>query len=302
MGLEERIEAAVRCGAAVMDAAAVRAALPRRDPMGHKGDFGRVHIIGGCVGYTGAPALAALGALRSGAGLVSLSVPASVYPIVAGNCLEAMARPMPAEPDGMLSPAAADAALEALEGKDACLLGPGLGRSGAASRLVRLVLERMPGPVVLDADGLNAAAAHINQLDARRGRVTVVTPHEGEFLRLGGELSLGRPEAAREFARVHGCVTVLKGPGTVTAAPDGRLFVNPTGGCGMAKGGSGDVLGGVILALIGQGMEPALAAAAGVWLHGRAGDLAAAELGSFGMLPSDLAGKLPRAFLEILGQ
>ena len=269
-------------------AAQVGPLLPRRDRTAHKGDFGRVHIFGGSVGYTGAPVLAALGALRTGAGLVYLSVPEDIYAIEAGRCLEAMPSPLPRGEAGI------ETAKRALAGKDAVLIGPGLGRSAWAEELVLTLLEAAECPVVLDADGLNAAAAHIDKLDGR-DRPTILTPHEGEFVRLGGELTLGREAAARSFAAAHRCILVLKGHETLTALPGGTLLCNTTGNPGMATGGSGDVLAGMILSLLGQGLAPADAAPAAVWLHGCAGDLAAAELGEYGMLPSDLAERIPYA-------
>lgn len=270
----------------------ISALLPQRDVSAHKGDFGRVHIFGGSVGFSGAPVLAALGALRTGAGLVYLSVPEQIWPIAAGKCLEAMVFPL--TPDG----AGIEAACQAAAGKDAVLIGPGLGRSPWAEELVLTLLERLSCPVILDADGINAAAAHIDKLDGRSAP-TVLTPHEGEFARLGGDLSLGRERAALAFARAHRCILVLKGHETVTATPEGGVFVNTTGNPGMATGGSGDVLAGMILALLGQGLAPADAARAAVWLHGRAGDLAAADKGEYGMLPSDLIEQVPYAMRRV---
>ncbi|MCI9057914.1 MAG: NAD(P)H-hydrate dehydratase, partial [Oscillospiraceae bacterium] len=164
-------------------------------------------------------------------------------------------------------------------------------------RKVRALLEDLTVPVVLDADGINAVGTHIDSLASRQGRFpTVVTPHEEEFRRLGGDLSLGRERAAVDFARRSGCVVVLKGPGTVTAAPDGRALRNPTGNCGMAKGGSGDVLAGIVLSLLGQGADAFAAAVCAVWLHGTAGDFAARDLTEYAMTPGDLIGTLPAAF------
>lgn len=264
--------------------------LPKRPVDGHKGTFGKDLIMGGSVGFTGAPVLAARGALRTGAGLVSLMVPQAVYPIVAVKCDEAMARPIP--PAGEILPVA--------NGCDALLVGPGLGRSREAEELVLLLAGEFDGPLVLDADGINALEHHIDVLDGREGRVTILTPHDGEFARLGGDLSGGdRLSAARDFAVEHSCLLVLKGHNTITACPDGNCFVNATGNSGMAKGGSGDVLAGMILSLLGQGAEPAQAAALAVYLHGRAGDLCAEQLGEHGMLPSDLVKKLPFAIREL---
>ena len=266
-----------------------RRLLPPRRADGHKGDFGLVYVVAGAVGYTGAPVYAAEAAARTGSGLVFVGVPEAVYPIVAARCATAMAQPLPEDREELLA---------RLSRCDAVVLGPGLGRSPQAEALTLFLLERLEAPVVLDADGINAAAAHIHVLRDRRFP-TVVTPHEGEFLRLGGQLSLGREPAAQAMARALGCVMVLKGPGTITAAPDGRTRRNTTGNCGMAKGGSGDILSGMIAALVGQGAAPYDAAACAVWLHGRAGDLCSRELTEYAMTPPDLLARLPAVFREL---
>ena len=265
--------------------------LPRRQREAHKGDFGRVQIFAGSVGCTGAPVFAAKAAVRTGAGLVFLNVPRQVWPVAAAKCDEVMARPAPLCPAKLC---------RQMSGCDAALVGPGLGRGHRARRAVQRLLKELDVPVVLDADGLNAVAGRLELLVARKAP-TVLTPHEGEFARLCGcDLPVeSREEAAREFAKAHNCVLVLKGHRTVTAAPDGRVWVNTTGNPGMAKGGSGDVLAGMILALLGQGFVPEQSAAMAVWLHGRAGDLCAAELGEYAMTPSDLLAALPRAIREL---
>ena len=267
-----------------------RRLLPTRRADGHKGTFGRIYVVAGDVGYTGAPVYAAEAAARTGSGLVFVGVPQAVYPIVAARCATAMAQPLPEDREVLL---------ERLKGCDAVVLGPGLGRSRAAEELVLFLLEKLECPVVLDADGINAAAAHIDVLRGRRCPM-VVTPHEGEFLRLGGNLSLGREEAALTAARELGCVLVLKGPGTITAAPDGRARCNTTGNCGMAKGGSGDILSGMIASLIGQGADPFDAAACAVWLHGRSGDLCQRQMTAYAMTPPDMVERLPEVFRELL--
>lgn len=272
-----------------IDRELVRRLLPRRRADGHKGTFGKVYVLGGAVGYTGAPVYAAEAAARSGAGLVYAGVPAEVYPIVAARCAAAMARPIPGTYEALLAEMA---------GCDVWVIGPGLGRAPETERRVLALLEDLEGPVVLDADGINAAAAHIDVLRGRRSP-TVLTPHEGEFLRLGGSLSRGRERAAADFAARHGCVLVLKGPETVVADPAGRLLVNTTGNSGMAKGGSGDALAGMIAALIGQGAPPFDAAACAVWLHGRTGDLCARALTEYAMTPPDLVERLPAAFADL---
>lgn len=273
-----------------VNARLARRLLPTRRADGHKGTFGRIYVVAGDVGYTGAPVYAAEAAARTGSGLVFVGVPQAVYPIVAARCATAMAQPLPEDREVLL---------ERLKGCDAVVLGPGLGRSRAAEELVLFLLEKLECPVVLDADGINAAAAHIDVLRGRRCP-TVVTPHEGEFLRLGGDLSLGREEAALTAARELGCVLVLKGPGTITAAPDGRARCNTTGNCGMAKGGSGDILSGMIASLIGQGADPFDAAACAVWLHGRSGDLCQRQMTAYAMTPPDMVERLPEVFRELL--
>lgn len=271
----------------------VRDCLPVRDRDGHKGTFGKVHILAGSVGFTGAPIFASHAAVRTGSGLVFLSVPKEIWPVAAGKSGEAMPAPVPSFP----------ILLDKMNASDAVLIGPGLGRSRKTDvRTLRLVEKVLP-PLVLDADGINAVAEHIDVLDTRRGRLTVLTPHDGEFLRLTQGKAIGpdREGTAAAFARRHGCVLVLKGHRTITAFPDGETFVNTTGNPGMAKGGSGDVLAGMILSLLGQGIEPKKAVPGAVWLHGRAGDLAAARLGEYGMTPTDLLEEIPFAIRGVMG-
>ncbi len=272
-----------------IDAALARKLLPKRDPNGHKGTFGKIYVYGGCVGYTGAPAYAGEAAVRSGGGLVYVGVPREVYPVVAGRCASAMVQPVPEDRDELLS----------RMGKcDVIVIGPGLGRERTVQDTVLFLLRELKQPVVLDADGINAVSAHIDVLKGRCGP-TVVTPHEGEFLRLGGALETGRMRSASDLARRLGCVVALKGPGTVVAHPDGRVRVNTTGNCGMAKGGSGDVLSGMIAALAAQGADCFDAAACAVWLHGRSGDLCEQSLTAYAMTPWDLIERLPDAFREL---
>ena len=270
---------------------AVDKLLPPRRLESHKGDYGRLLLLCGSRGYTGAAALAAMGALRVGAGLVYLAVPDSIYAIEAGKLTEAVVLPMP-DRDGMLSSEAVGPILQMLPRMDAVLAGPGLGQGEGPLACVKAVLEKFSGPVVLDADGINLLAAH---KDILRGRTadTILTPHMGEFRRLAGESDGSREEMAGRLSRELGVITVLKGHETITT--DGAVvYRNPTGNPGMAVGGSGDVLAGVITGLLGQGLPPILAAACGVWLHGAAGDLCAREIGQYGMLPTDMLSALPR--------
>ncbi len=301
IGIPADLERKTICPAQTVEADFVRAALPARKPDGHKGDFGKLLIVGGAEGYTGAPYLTASAAVRTGCGLVYLGVPEGIWAVEAVKCVSSMPFPLP-EKHGMLSYKALQEIEEKLSICDVLALGPGLGRSEQVTRLACDLLLRTEKPVVLDADGINALEGHIDVLDRRRGRVTILTPHDGEFVRVGGDLSHGdRVKAARDFAAARDCVLVLKGHRTVTATPAGNVLVNTTGNSGLAKGGSGDVLTGVIASLLAQGATAAQAAAAGVWLHGRAGDLAEKRLTAFGMTPEDVVREMPGAFLEILG-
>ena len=265
--------------------------LPDRIDTAHKGDFGKMLLICGSKGYTGAAALAAMGALRSGGGLVFLGVPECIYQIEAIKLLEPIVFSLP-DKQGMLSKDAIDSIAARMVGMDAVLIGPGLGRSEGTFAVTKFALTNFAGPIILDADGLNVIGAH---KDILRGRVapTVITPHEGEFVRLGGDLSQGRVEGACRMARDLGCIVVLKGHETVIT--DGsETYVNGTGTPGMAVSGSGDVLAGIITSFIAQRIIPITAAAISVWLHGAAGDLCAQEIGQYGMLPSDMLNALPR--------
>ena len=265
--------------------------LPDRNPWGHKGNFGKLLLLCGSRGYTGAAFFAAMGALRSGAGLVFLGVPASIYGIEAVKLNEPVIFPLP-DAGGRLSADAVPEILTRLPQMDAVLVGPGLGQSEGTLAVVRAVLEKAECPVVVDADGINVLSAHRDLLRGRK-LPTILTPHDGEFARLGGVIGEDRMAAAAALAEELGCVVLLKGHETcITDGTDG--YINPTGNPGMAVGGSGDVLAGVITALLGAGLPPLEAAACGAWLHGAAGDRCAAELGQYGMLPTDMLSALPR--------
>ena len=265
--------------------------LPDRDLWAYKGSFGKLLLLCGSRGYTGAAALAAMGALRSGAGLVYLGVPESIYAIEAVKLTEPVVFPLPDE-DGRLSVKAVTEIMELLPKMDAVLIGPGLGQSMGTLSVLKTVLREFNGPVVVDADGINLLARHKHLM---RGRTapTVLTPHDGEFIRLAGQLSADRLSSAAELAREVGAIVVLKGHETLIT--DGEsAYRNHTGNPGMAVGGSGDVLAGIIAGLLGQGIGPMEASAAAVWLHGAAGDVCAREMGQYGMLPSDMLEVLPR--------
>lgn len=265
--------------------------LPDRNPWGHKGNFGKLLLLCGSRGYTGAAFFAAMGALRAGAGLVFLGVPESIYGIEAVKLNEPVIFPLP-DAGGRLSADAVPEILTRLPQMDAVLVGPGLGQSEGTLAVVRVVLEKAECPVVVDADGINVLSAHRDLLHGRK-LPTILTPHDGEFARLGGVIGEDRMSAAAALAEELGCVVLLKGHETcITDGTDG--YINPTGNPGMAVGGSGDVLAGVITALLGAGLPPLEAAACGAWLHGAAGDRCAAELGQYGMLPTDMLSALPR--------
>lgn len=274
-----------------LDHERVLCVLPDRATDAHKGDFGKILMLCGSRGYTGAAALAAMGALRSGAGLVYLGVPESIYAIEAVKLTEPIVFPLPDE-DGKLAVSSVASVLKRMQNMDAVLIGPGLGRSEGVQAVVHTVLREFRGPVVLDADGINVLSQHMDILRERH-HPTILTPHAGEFKRLGGEIGQDRVAAAVRFAQEYSCILLLKGHDTVIT--DGRrCFVNPTGNPGMAVGGSGDVLAGITVSLIGQGVDPLDAAACSAWLHGAAGDLCAETLGQYGMLPSDMLQVLPR--------
>lgn len=265
--------------------------LPDRDPWGHKGTFGKVLLLCGSRGYTGAAYLAAMGALRSGAGLVFLGVPESIYSIEAVKLNEPVVFPLP-DQNGMLSADAIAPILSRLPQMDAVLIGCGLGQSEDTCAVVQAVLEHAECPVIVDADGITVLKAH---KDILRGRKypTILTPHDGEFLRFGGSLGEDRMAECAAFADQWNCILLLKGHRTCIS--DGQThYHNVTGNPGMAVGGSGDVLAGILTGLLGQGIAPLEAAACGAWLHGAAGDLCAAEMGQYGMLPTDMLRVLPR--------
>ncbi len=262
--------------------------LPRRRRNAHKGDFGRVLIVAGSVGYTGAPILASQGAVGSGTGLVTLAVPKEIYALTAMRCQQAMPIPLP-EKEELLARASAC---------DAILVGPGLGLENQAEDQVLSILRQVDKPVIVDADGLTLLARHMDVLEERQA-MTVLTPHDGEFARLSGcRLPIrDRLPTAREFAQACGCVLVLKGYRTITAFPDGTCVVNTTGNPGMAKGGAGDVLGGILCGFLAQ-FRCEESISSGVWIHGRAGDLAAREKGEYGMTIPHLLEQLPYALKE----
>lgn len=274
-----------------LDHEKVLSLLPDRDPWGHKGTFGKILLLCGSRGYTGAAYLAAMGALRSGAGLTFLGVPESIYEIEAVKLNEPVVFPLPDE-NGRLGLLSIPEIEKRLPQMDAVLIGCGLGQSGGTLAVVRTVLEQAKCPVVVDADGINVLKEH---KDILRGRAypTILTPHDGEFLRFGGTIGEDRMASAAYFSREWNSILLLKGHRTcITDGTTG--YINETGNPGMAVGGSGDVLAGMIVSLLGQGLKPLEAAACAAWLHGASGDLCAEEIGQYGMLPTDMLTRIPR--------
>ncbi len=276
--------------------------LPERPASGHKGTFGHLMVAGGSPGKSGAVCLAAMGGLRAGAGLVTAALPAGLNPVAEVQLTAAMSQPLPEASDGGLSSEALPVLLDLAGQRQALVLGPGLGQGQEAASLARELARRAPCALVIDADGLNALAGHLEGAAFEAGR-TVLTPHPGEAARLldctTAEVLADRPAAARRLAALYGAVAVLKGARTVVAEPSGQIWVNPTGNPLLASGGSGDVLGGMIGGLMAQGAPALAAACAGVFVHGLAADLAAADFGRRGLAAEELLDYLPPAFAAL---
>ncbi len=271
-------------------------ALPERPPDGHKGRFGHVLVVAGSEGKTGAAALASRAAVRGGAGLVTLACPAGLNDVLEVKCTEAMTAPVADTPGRALAAEAAEAVLALAEARDVVALGPGVGRDPGTAKLVREVCSRAAKPLVLDADGLNAFEGAPEELRSRPAP-TVLTPHPGEAARLlGAPVGSDPLAAARCLAERTGCVVLLKGAPTVVVGR-GTPVINATGGPVLASGGTGDVLTGLVAALLAQGLEATRAAALGAWVHGAAGDALARERGPVGLAAEELAEALP----EVLG-
>jgi NAD(P)H-hydrate epimerase len=303
IGLDPAAIAAADLAVRVPEPAELAALLPARDPRAHKTSVGRVLLVGGSAGLTGAVALAARAAMRSGAGYVRAAVPASLNDVLEVKLTEEMTLPMPETPSRSLSSAAFDAIARHAAQVDALALGSGLSRDPDSAALARRLVASVPRPLVLDADGLNAFADHRSLLERPAAGARVLTPHLGEMARLTGiaasELEARRIDVAREWARRWGAVLVLKGAPTVVASPDGRARVNATGNSALASAGTGDVLTGMIASLLAQGLAPADAACLAVHLHGMAGDAVVAARGPIGLVAGDLLDVLPAALRSL---
>ena len=275
----------------------IRRMLPKRNPDSHKGTFGRVAVLAGSAGLSGAAALASTGALRTGAGRITLAAPAGIQAILATKLTEVMTRGLPETPTGGLAFAALTEVKQLTALSDVLLAGPGLGTQAETQELIRELIREAAIPLVLDADALNALAGHVEILSSTAA-VPVLTPHPGEMARLTGltvaDIQRDRLGVAQQAAEKWKSIVVLKGARTIVAMPDGAVFVNLTGNAGMASGGTGDVLAGVIASLVAQGVSGQEAAVCGVYLHGLAGDIVA-QNGMTGLTAGDVAAALPAA-------
>ncbi len=286
----------------LLEAGDVARHLPPRRRATHKGTYGHLLIVAGSRGKTGAAALAARAAMRSGAGLVTVATAASQQPIVAALVLEAMTEPLAETAAGSVALTAAQAIVELAAAREAVAIGPGLGRDPDTLALARELARGLPKPLVIDADALTALAGHLHRLRSAPA-ARCLTPHAGEMARLldtgVAEVERNRIGLARELARAHGVHVVLKGAASVIAAPSGETYINPTGNPGMASGGTGDVLAGMLGAFLARGLEAGAALQTAVYLHGRAGDLAATRIGQEALIASDVIAALPDAFREL---
>lgn len=302
IGIEESKAEAMPPLVSTVDYQSVRLCFSKRKQNTYKGDYGSLLAICGSYGMAGAAVFAGKAAVQSGVGLVKMALPKSIYPIVAGQLLDAVYIPLEESGDGVIKAEECDRLVSLVNTQKACLIGCGLGSGKDAKELVgRLVLESK-SPLVIDADGINALAEDVYLLKEAKSPV-ILTPHAGEMGRLshaeGSHVQKKRLAVATEFAREFGVYVVLKGANTVIAYPDGTAHVNLTGNPGMAKGGSGDVLAGIIGSLLAQGMSPADACDCAVYIHGAAGDSAATRYSHHAMTPLDIIFELPAVFLGI---
>ena len=277
--------------------------LTGRPPDSHKGDYGHVLVVAGSPGMTGAGLMAAQAAQRAGAGLVTIALPRSLNLVAEVKLTSAMSMPLPETADGALGDEAGERILERADAFDVVAIGPGLGRAEDTARMVAALVAKLECAIVVDADGLNALARNLDVLDARKA-LSVLTPHPGEMARLCGFSSVGdvqkdRRSAALAFAQEHGVLLVLKGHGSIVT--DGkRIYTNATGNPGMASGGTGDVLTGLVAGLLCQGIEPFGAAQHAVFVHGLAGDMAAAQVGELSLIAEDVLQRVPDAFRNVV--
>ncbi|MEO0009266.1 MAG: NAD(P)H-hydrate dehydratase [candidate division WOR-3 bacterium] len=287
----------------LVDADSVRKLLPFRPPDGHKGTFGNCLLVCGSRGFTGAACLTAMAAVRAGAGLVRLAYPESLSPIIESAVLEPVKHPLPETQEKTLSLQALEPLARLTAGADAVAIGPGISTHPETRQLLMELLPRIEKPLVIDADGLNNLAGEVTTLSRLKPPV-ILTPHPGELSRLTGipvqEINRRRVEIAREFSSLHNLFLVLKGAPTVIAAPDRRVFINPTGNSGLGSGGTGDVLTGLLAGLLAQGASPLNAAISAVFIHGLAADIGDSRLTEYSLAAGDLLSLIPQAMHQLL--
>ena len=303
IGIPLKVMGSMDIKTSIIDRKMIPQWIPKRDKQTNKGDYGRVLIISGSKGMTGAGCLTARAAHRSGAGLVYLAVPESLGAIYGSSLTETITILLKDEGRGYILPENIELIEKHMEGKDVIAIGPGLSINNSTVEIVRRIVEYSTVPLVLDADALNAAAYDVSILK-RLKTTAVVTPHPGEMARLTGktteQIQKDRINTAKEFACKWNVITVLKGWRTIIALPDGTIYINCTGNPGMATAGTGDVLTGLIAGFIAQGIQPHYAACAGVYIHGLAGDLAASKIGEHGIIASDLIDEIPYVIKTII--
>jgi len=288
----------------LIDLAMVSGLMPKREPDSNKGTYGKVLVVAGSRGMTGAACLTGEAALRAGAGLVYMAAPLSLLPIYAKVLVEALTIPLEDENKGYITRESIDKILVQLKNVNVAAVGPGLSTEDDVKEAVYSIVKSSKVPIVLDADGINLLAEDLSVLKELKAPM-IITPHPGEMARLLGTTAKAvqedRINIARDFSKEWGVITVLKGSKTVVASPEGEIYINTTGNAGMATGGSGDVLTGVIASFIGQGLKPLDAAIAGVYLHGVSGDNIAKRIGEHGLIAGDLVQEIPKVIMDISG-
>lgn len=302
IGIPEEVLAAAP-GVDLIDLAAVVPLLQPRSRNSHKGQFGHCLLVAGSVGKSGAAAMAANSAVRSGAGMVTAAVPASINAIMEVKTTEAMTLPIADHGHGFFAASSLDPLLVAAQGKTAVAIGPGIAANESTIALVHGLVKQIEQPLVLDADALNALATDVAVLQSAASKTIILTPHPGEMARLTGTtvaaIEADRIGAASRFAQTYGVYLILKGARTIIAAPDGQLAINTSGNPGMATGGMGDLLTGLLVALLAQGYSPWTACRLGVFVHGLAGDRVAQQKGEMGMSAVDVQEELPYTFKHL---
>ena len=303
IGIPDHIAKKIRPKQHLLTPERIRGAFRPRNPDSHKGTTGHVLVVSGSVGKTGAAAMTAMSAMRAGAGLVTLAIPESLNPVLETQVLEAMTYPLPETENGIIGESSFNKIMDLLAGKKCLAIGPGLGEAPETKKLVHRIIKESPVTIVIDADGLNNLAGSTEILKKAKAPL-ILTPHPGEMARLmdstAGSVQKDRISCARKFAEKFNVHIILKGAKTIIAHPEGNIFINPTGNPGMASGGMGDVLTGIIAGLVAQGFSPESAAHTGVYLHGAAADILAENIGPFGYLSTEVMNAIPSQIKKLL--